>query len=305
MLWLLIPAIGSVGWLLPSTAQQQPELLIVTTTGILADTVRNIVGEDRPAGSRPIRVVAIIGANGNPHSYKSTLRDAQLIEQATIIFTNGLHLEGPLADDLTQFGHTTHKVYAVSDALPSTSILHKEGGADPHIWLSIPHWMQVTTYISQKIQEIDPAHTATYKRETARFLRQMRALDRYQRAQVQTIPPHRRIICMPHNALSYMAKEYGLQVNSLQGISTVSEPSLQTRFAIGEMLIAQGIPAIFLETSTDNKGMQAIQEDCQNKGHHVKSYTLYTDALEQEGAASTYLGMIKHNIDTIAEALST
>lgn len=73
---------------------QQPQLRaaddgrldVVTTTGILADVVRNVAG-DRA------RVVSLIPDGADPHSYEPTLRDIRNVVYADVAFTNYLLLE--------------------------------------------------------------------------------------------------------------------------------------------------------------------------------------------------------------------
>lgn len=59
---------------------------VVTTTGILADLVKN-VGEDH------VDVTSIVPEGGDPHSYEPSLRDVREIVYADMAFTNYLMLE--------------------------------------------------------------------------------------------------------------------------------------------------------------------------------------------------------------------
>lgn len=59
---------------------------MVTTTGILADLVRN-VGGDR------VNVVSLVPDNADPHSYEPTLRDVRNVVYADVAFSNYMLLE--------------------------------------------------------------------------------------------------------------------------------------------------------------------------------------------------------------------
>ncbi|WP_022872946.1 anchored repeat ABC transporter, substrate-binding protein [Nesterenkonia alba] len=67
-------------------APEEDELSIVTTTGILADLTRNVVG-DR------MRVDQMVPEGADPHSYEPTLRDVRTVAYADAAFSNYMLLE--------------------------------------------------------------------------------------------------------------------------------------------------------------------------------------------------------------------
>jgi anchored repeat ABC transporter substrate-binding protein len=67
-------------------AEQDDRLRVVTTTGILADLVRNVAGDG-------VEVTSIVPPTGNPHSYDPTLRDVRDVVYADVAFSNYLLLE--------------------------------------------------------------------------------------------------------------------------------------------------------------------------------------------------------------------
>ncbi|MDN3296509.1 anchored repeat ABC transporter, substrate-binding protein [Streptomyces ficellus] len=66
----------------------EAELTVSTTTGILADLVRN-VGGDR------VDVTSVVPHHGDPHSYEPSPGDAARVAKSDLIFSNGLLLEEP------------------------------------------------------------------------------------------------------------------------------------------------------------------------------------------------------------------
>ncbi|MEV0222870.1 anchored repeat ABC transporter, substrate-binding protein [Streptomyces sp. NPDC050704] len=64
------------------------KLAVSTTTGIIADLVRQ-VGGDR------VEVTSIVPHHGDPHSYEPSPGDAAKVARADIVFSNGLLLEEP------------------------------------------------------------------------------------------------------------------------------------------------------------------------------------------------------------------
>ena len=70
-------------------------------------------------------------------------------------------------------------------------------------------------------------------------------------------------------------------------------------------LVVNKIKAIFVESSVSDKAMKAVIEGAQQKNHPVKiGGELFSDAMGAEGTEEgTYIGMYKHNVDTIVDAL--
>ena len=66
---------------------------VVATTGFIGDAARNIVQEHA-------EVITLMGAGVDPHAYKATQQDVKYLLNADIIFYNGFHLEGKMADIL-------------------------------------------------------------------------------------------------------------------------------------------------------------------------------------------------------------
>src|SRR5262245_45840970 len=68
-----------------------PPVRVVCTTTIVADVVLR-VGGDR------VTVQTLMGPAVDPHRYLPTAGDKSKLEQAHLVFFNGLHLEGKMVD---------------------------------------------------------------------------------------------------------------------------------------------------------------------------------------------------------------
>jgi len=98
-----------------------------------------------------------------------------------------------------------------------------------------------------------------------------------------------------------------LRVEAVQGISTATEASASTIRALTELVVTNRIPAIFVETSVSPRTIEAVQNAARAVGHEVRvGGALYSDSLgEPDGPAGTYFGMMRHNMQTIVEALTS
>lgn len=272
----------------------------VATTGIVADLVQAVGGEH-------VRVTALMGPGVDPHLYKASFGDTQKLGRADIVFYNGLHLEGKMIDILERMGRRK-PTYAVTDAVPRHLLRQPpefEGQYDPHIWFDVALWMYAVDGVRDVLAELDPEHRDAYEANAAAYRAELEALDRYVRERLADIPPRRRVLVTAHDAFGYFGDAYGVEVLGLQGISTATEYGLRDVQALVDTIVERGIKAVFVEASVSPRAIEAVVSGARAKGHTVSiGGTLYSDSLgDADTPAGTYVGMVRHNVDTIVEAL--
>ena len=89
-------AAGAAAALVPGPLRAVTPLQVVATTGMLADTVREIGGD-------AVEVRALMGPGVDPHSYRQTRTDILAMSRADLIVANGLYLEAQMEDILADF----------------------------------------------------------------------------------------------------------------------------------------------------------------------------------------------------------
>ena len=91
----------------------------------------------------------------------------------------------------------------------------------------------------------------------------------------------------------------------IQGISTNSEAGLNRISELVDTLVTRNIGAVFVETSVSDRNMRALIEGAAARDHEVViGGALFSDAMGPDGTyEGTYIGMIDHNVTTIARAL--
>jgi manganese/zinc/iron transport system substrate-binding protein len=276
-------------------------LTVTVTTGMIADAVRNV-------GGNHVRVVALMGPGVDPHLYKATQGDLAKLREANIIFYNGLHLEGRMGEVFRTMAERLPTI-AVAESIPKELLRQPpefEGNYDPHVWFDVNLWIYVVQKIRDVLSEQDPAHRADYAANAAAYLEQLKQLDSYIREQIAKIPEPQRLLVTAHDAFGYFGRAYGIEVMGIQGISTASDYGLQDLNQLAEILANRKVKAIFVETSVSPRSVEALVEGTRAKGHDIKiGGKLYSDALGEEGTPEgTYIGMVRHNVDTIVKALS-
>lgn len=293
---------GLLGFLcLPLQAAEQDRYKVVATVGMIADVVREIAG-DRA------EVANIIGEGVDPHLYSPTRGDVLLLQGADIIFYNGLMLEGRMADVLIRMARRGKPVHAVTEAILEKEdyvILDEDEYYDPHVWMDVGGWMVATEVIARALAEFDPNQAEAYQSRATAYRERLVELDAYARRVLGSIPEDKRVLVTAHDAFGYLGRAYGIEVRGIQGISTDSEAGVRDIENLVAFLVEREIPAIFVETSISDKNVRAVIEGAAARGWRVRiGGELFSDAMGPAGSyEGTYIGMIDHNVTTIARAL--
>lgn len=273
---------------------------IVTTTGMIGDAARE-VGGDR------VEVTALMGPGVDPHTYKASERDVIRIAEADIIFYGGLHLEAKMADVFAKIESAIVTV-AVTESMDRASLLSPPGFEntyDPHVWFDVSLWTDAVREVEETLISFDPAHEDLYRSRAERYLAELEDLHLYVKGQARRVPEARRVLITAHDAFGYFGRAYGFEVLALQGISTVAEAGAADVSGLADLISERRIPAIFVESSVPTRFIEAVQAAVRARGYEVSiGGSLFSDAMGDPGTPEgTYPGMVRHNIDTIVEAL--
>ena len=271
---------------------------VVTTVGMIADAAEH-VGGDR------VEVEGLMGPGIDPHLYKASEGDVRRLERADVIFYGGLHLEAKMADVLERIGER-RLTRAVTDGIPRSRLISVGAGQhDPHVWFDVALWKGAVREIRDTLAAADPAHAEGYRARAAAYLAELDALDAEVRRKSATVPPRARVIVTAHDAFGYFGRAYGFEVIGLQGISTASEAGAKDVQRLADLIATRRIPAIFVESSVSPRTIEAVQEAVRSRGFDVEiGGSLFSDAMGSAGTPEgTYVGMVRHNADTITSAL--
>lgn len=279
---------------------EHDKLLIVTTTGMLADAAKNIV-------QNAADVKEIMGPGVDPHLYKASQGDLKKFLDADVIFYGGLHLEGKLTEVLKKLSRTK-SVIGVGDELPRSLVRIDSSFAnaiDPHIWFDVRIWRETVNLMAIHLMKLDPKNADFYRKNANSYMQRLAVLDMEVRRLIASIPTNKRVMITAHDAFNYFGRAYGIEVKGLQGISTTAEFGLRDVSSLVELILKRHINAVFVETSVSDRAIKAVVAGVQERGGNLKiGGNLYSDAMGAPNTPEgTYIGMVKYNVNTIVEAL--
>lgn len=286
-----------------ATPTTEKKLHVVATIGMITDILKNI-GQDR------IDITGIVGEGVDPHLYKPTEGDVKRLQDADIIFYNGLNLEMKIIGTAHNKMAYQTKAVAVTDGILRSQLRTSsefQGGYDPHVWHDVSLWMKAVEGVRDTLAQADPNNAEYYRSNAKNYLAALKTLhDDLQNLAAQ-IPAQRRVLVTTHDAFGYLGRAYGFEVRGLQGLNTETEVGVADVRDLAAFIIEHRIPAMFVETSTPSQGIEAVQAAVHAKGFEVEiGGGLFADAMGTPGTPEgTYIGLMRHNIDTIVNALRT
>lgn len=274
---------------------------VVCTTTMISDMLKDLGGDK-------IELEGLMGSGVDPHLYKASEGDVSKLFNADLIFYNGLHLEGKLVDVFEQMKSQGKKAIALSDAIDKKTLIGSEYFAssyDPHIWFDTDYWMQMAGLATKELSAVDPENKLFYEQNLTDYISKIENLAAELNTIIEELPKDRRVLVTAHDAFNYYGRKYDFEVVGLQGLSTATEAGVQDVQRITQFIIERKIKAVFIESSVPRRTVEALQAAVNAQNHEVSiGGELYSDALGTAGTAEgTYVGMYKHNVNTIVNAL--
>ena len=283
--------------LTPVTLANGEKVKVVATTNLVADIVAQVGGDH-------IALHSLLAPGVDPHSYTSTPQDLRSLNDAHVIFINGLHLETGLDELLATLAAPIVSVNAGVRTQELGAGQAKLGqGVDPHTWQRVTNVKQWVENIRSTLGQLDPAHAPAYDTAAKAYQTKLDALDADIRAKVATIPVANRKLVTDHETFGYFAEEYGFTIVGalIPSLSTAAEPSAQALAALQDQLNSEGAKAIFVGTTVNPNLAEQLAQDL-----GIQVVTLYSDSLSAaDGPAATYLDFMRYNVDTIVKALQS
>ncbi len=286
-----------------TTTWTTEKVKVVATTTMITDMVEQIGGDK-------VEVKGLMNYKIDPHGYEQTHDDTQALNSADVIFYSGLHLEAKMQQGLEHKAKKGDLVFALGKVVKESEMLMAGSEHDPHIWGDPTLWIRTISVVRDGLIKADPANKSTYEANAAAYKTELEKLHVWATKRVNEIPAQQRALVTAHDAFGYFANAYGFEVRGLQGLSSADEAGINAATALADYIKSKGIKMIFAESTTNNKGLTEVAKQA---GVKVSEIELFSDACGPKGTqhtahgetydVGTYTGMIKHNVNTIVDAL--
>ena len=282
-----------------SNTPHSDRIQIVTTISQIGEPIE-VIGGDR------VEVESLMGPGVDPHLYKATQGDINKLQNADIILYSGLHLEGNMGEVFAKMSENKTTV-GLGESLDKGKLLSDEDGAiDPHIWFDVDLWKEALGVAVEELKKLSPDDADYFEENKQKYFSQLDELKKEAVEKMSSIPQEQRVLVTAHDAFGYFGRMYDIEVIGLQGLSTEDEVGLSDIGSTVKLLIEKQVPAVFVESSINKSSIQAVIDGASKEGLEVTlGGELYSDAMGTKGTEEgTYLGMYRHNVNTIYHALT-
>lgn len=280
-------------------SQQGDKINVVTTIAQIAEPL-SIIGGDK------VEVTSLMGPGVDPHLYNATQGDIKKLESSDAVFYSGLHLEANMTKVFEEIGKSK-PVLGIGDSIAADQLLKDEGGAiDPHIWFDIDLWQQALENATSKLKQMSAENADYFEANKEKYFEELQKLKNESKEKLSQIPKDKRILVTAHDAFGYFGRLQDVEVVGLQGLSTEDEIGLNDIEDTIKIILDHKVPAVFIESSINPASINAVIEGAKKQGLDIKlGGELFSDAMGEEGTPEgTYIGMYRHNVETIYKALS-
>lgn len=301
---------------------------VVVTTSILGDVVENLVGNRA-------EVEVIMPPGADPHDFAPSARQAASMREADLLVVNGLGFEEGLLSAIEGAVEGGAVVVEATAAVTTIELAggrshddeddgdglddeddghghddeddgpgHDDEGADPHVFTDPARMVDVVEDLAEALAEhVEGLDDDAFRNRVEGYLADLRDLDAEIEAMVAEVPEDRRVLVTNHDSIGYFADRYDFEVLGVvtPGGSTLAEPGAADIAELARLVEAEGVPAVFAETSAPARLAEALAAEVGD----VEVVELFSESLGEAGSgAETYLDMMRTNARRIVEALS-
>jgi manganese/iron transport system substrate-binding protein len=276
-----------------AAAHAQPKFRVVTTFTVIADMARNVAGD-------AAMVESLTRPGAEIHNYQPTPGDILKAQDAQLVLWNGMNLE-------LWFERFFRRLKQVPGVVVSAGVEPigigegpYRGKPNPHAWMSPQAALVYVDNIRDALVRHDPASAPTYRRNAEAY--KARIIDTVApiRDRLASIPAERRWLVTSEGAFSYLARDFGLKELYLWPINADQQGTPQQVRRVIDAIRANGIPAIFSESTVSPAPAQQVAREAGIRYGGV----LHVDSLsDPSGPVPTYLDMLRVTIESIAREL--
>ena len=175
---------------------------------------------------------------------------------------------------------------------------------DSHFWTDPARMIAVVDALEPALAAIEGVDGEALAGRVAAYRAELETLDAEMAAAFEALPAEHRALVTNHHVFGYLADRFDFTVIGavIPGGTTLAAPSASDLADLVEAVEETGVRAIFAESSSPDRLVQALASEGDVQ---VEVVELFTESLtEREGGAPTYLTMMRANAERITTGLS-
>jgi len=292
----------------------QKKAAVLCTTQLVADAVKAVAGD-------AVSIDILIQGEIDPHSYQLVKGDADRIQEADVVFCNGLNLEHGFS--LKQMLSKHPAVVSLGDAVYEKfpqQILKVDGELDPHVWMDASLWAQTLDVVAKRLALILPEQEKLFYSKALEVQQRWLALDHEIAEKMGAIQENKRYLVTSHDAFNYFSRRYlatdeerkdqswTKRFKAPEGLSPDSQIGPYDIKKILNHLTQHRIAVVFAESNVSVESLKKIIAVAKMQGVKVifADEPLFGDSMTGERMkVENYEALMRHNCEVIAKYLNT
>lgn len=296
LLGVLLAAVVWIKYGKQPTVSTGEKVQVVATLFPQYDWVRQIGGEK-------VEVSLLLTGGAGAHDVSLTPQAAIQLQQADLLIMNGAGLETYL--DLAELKAKNPKLTIVKmeSAVINPIELDQEEKKEyplspfnPHMWLSPAQALRQVELIQQTLISVDPNNAEFYKEQGQAYIQEIHTL--HQEYISTTAGFSQRSFIAFHDAMPYVAQDYGLTQVAVVEEFPGTAPSPQDILALHDLIKETGVRIIFTEPQFSAQVAQTLANDT---GAQLAEFdTLETADPEKD----TYISKMRTNLANMKSVMN-
>ena len=289
---------------------------IVTTIFPVYDWVREIAGDRENAD-----ITMLLDSGVDLHSFQPTAQDIMKIAACDVFIYVGGESDEWVEDALSEAvnpnmtvlnlvdilgeGAKTEETVEGMEAEAAENPDEEEEEIDEHVWLSLRNAKVFVSAIAEAVEQADPEHPDTYRKNAEAYIGSLSALDAEYTAAVRDAA-FQTLLFGDRFPFRYLTDDYGLSYYAaFSGCSAETEASFRTVVFLAQKTDELRLPAVLTIEGTNHQIAETIIGNTaagNQKLLTLNSMQGITAQEVQQGA--TYLKIMEENLAVIKEALN-
>lgn len=271
---------------------------VACSTLALYDITKNIAGDT-------VSSYMILPFGVDIHSFEASPKLMAKIQSSDLVLLSGAGLESWLKGfsfpnkviDMSK--HVKLISFEKSHHDHEDDEHHHEGEYDPHYWLDIQNMIMAAKTITKELIALEPQNKEQYQKNEKDYIVSLQELAKKYKTKLSQCS--KKTVVVNHNAFSYLAKDYGFEVESLYGLSPDAQPSAKDVAKIITHVKEDNLSVIFFESFASDKVIKTISKEANVSVDVLQPGANITADEAKKGIS--YMRIMEENLDKLSLAL--
>lgn len=250
LLAILVVIVVAAAFTRPHLQKENKPVRVVTSLNFYGEVAKQVTG-------RYGDVTAIINsASIDPHDYQPGTKQAKQTAQANLVIDNGLGYDHWLQQLVVATNPRVRQIDVGHD------IAKKGAGSNEHVWYNPAVMERLAKQVASDAGHLDPAHTAYYRQNARRYLRQLHQVD-VKIGQLHHNIGNKRLVDVSEPVFDYSLHRIGYQVNDqhfAKAVEDGNDPSPKDIANIRSDIINHRIAFFVVNTQSSDRVIDNLVE---------------------------------------------